>query len=77
MYVLRIIMYYYYRGATPGPESNEVCNQLERSKEELAALKEQERELDEQYEKMQVCLKNTMESITDQQYPQLIIPLMV
>ena len=59
------------RGATPGPESNEVCNQLEQLKEKLATLKEQERELDEQYEKMQVCLKNTMESITDKQYPLL------
>lgn len=59
----------YYRGATPGPESNEVCNQLEQLKEKLAIMKEQERELEEQCEKMQVCLKNTMESIADKQYP--------
>lgn len=59
-----------YRGATPGPESNEVCNQLEQLKEKLASFREQERELDEQFEKMQVCLKNAMESITDKQYPQ-------
>lgn len=66
------VFYNYYRGATPGPESTEVCNQLEQLKEELASLKEQERELDEQYEKMQVCLRNTMESITDKQYPQYL-----
>lgn len=59
-----------YRGATPGPESTDVCDQLQQLKDQLESLNEQEKELDDQYEKMQVCLKNTMESIRDKQYPQ-------
>jgi len=57
------------RGATPGPESNEVCTQLQQLKKKLANMEEQERLLEEQCEKMQVCLKNAVESISDKQYP--------
>jgi len=57
------------RGASQAGNSSDVVAHLvdlHRKKEEL---EQQERELDEQYQRMQQCLRNISEDTTNDQYP--------
>jgi len=57
------------RGASQAGNSSDVVAHLVDLRRKKEELEQQERELDEQYQRMQQCLRNISEDTTNDQYP--------
>ena len=59
------------RGASPSSNSGELSLKLKMLRKRLKEIEEEEKELDVQRERLQQCLKNIVDSGTDEKYPSI------